>query len=162
MNSRKPAGVFLIILLSLVFSTSVAAQSINRDSNYKGTPPPMVPDVTGLDEYNKRLVYADTNLQAGDYEGALEALKEAERIRKDDPFLYEMYGIVYKANRDPDKAFLSFKKAGYMYLEKKNFKKAFEMLSWMKTIKYDSKEVTDFEKKLRKRQEVIKHDIPHK
>ncbi len=138
------------IIIALIIAVALSSFSFAwaQGTGYKGTPPPMTPDVSGLDEYSKMLVFADTNLQAGDYDAALDALKTAEKIKKTDPFLYEMFGIVYMANREPDKAFQAFKKAAYMYIDKNNPSKASEMLQWMKTLKPDSELTTRLEKNL--------------
>ncbi len=113
------------------------------------------PGVEGLDEYQKQIVFAIKNIEAGDYDTAIENLKSAEKLRKDAPVLYEMFAIVYDADRQSDKAFGYFKKAGEMYFESGNMDKAWKMLGWMRTIDMHSKNVKNFEKKLREKQEVI-------
>lgn len=113
------------------------------------------PDLSGLDEYTKQLVFASRNAEEGDWEMALEHLHKAEKLKTDDPHLYEMYGVVYDSNRESDKAVNNFKKAGEMYFNEGNMEKALRMLGWLKTFNLDAQTIVKFENKIKERQRMI-------
>ncbi len=146
---------FMIILPHLTAYAQMGSGSFSSPS--KGSMPPQS-NIEGLNEFHKELVFAQMNIAAGDFESALENLKNAQKIRKEDPLLYEMFGIAYDTDRQPEKAFEYYKKAGKTYFESGNMDKAWVILGWMRTINMKSKEVIELEKKLRKRQEVINRE----
>ncbi len=150
---NKISIVAFTIFIVILFQISAHAQ-MGSSTTKKSGPLPS-PNVEGLDEFQKMLVFASRNIEEGFYAGAIDDLKNAEMLRQDDPLLYEMFGIVYDADRQSNKAYGYFKRAGEMYLKADNMDKSWAMLGWMRTIQYNSKEVIDFEKKLKERQEVI-------
>ncbi|MEE8329438.1 MAG: hypothetical protein V3R54_05870 [Thermodesulfovibrionia bacterium] len=152
MKNKKLIIAFTIFLIVFLQVTTYA-QIVSSPAKRSGPLP--APSVEGLDEYQKQIVFAIKNIEAGDYDTAMENLKSAEKLRKNAPMLYEMFGIVYDADRQSDKAFGYFIKAGEMYFKSGNMDKAWKMLGWMRTIDMHSSKVKNFEKKLRERQEVI-------
>jgi tetratricopeptide (TPR) repeat protein len=105
----------------------------------------------GLDEYSKHLAFADRYLEEGDYEEALKELKMAAHYsgKKKDPLFYEIKGKVLDALGDTDEAFKCLKKAAWLYYERKDYNKAWQLLAWLNSLKPDSPEVKKLEKKLR-------------
>jgi len=158
------AKIFVFILLficgMLMHGISEAAQTgatmpVNQlASGAKNGPIPM-PDLSGLDEYTRQLVYASRNIEEGDWTMAMNNLQNAAKLRTDDPHLYEMFGIVHDSDREPLKAFENFRKAADMYFNAGNIDKAWKMLGWMRTFDIATKDVDLFENRLRERQVVI-------
>ncbi|MCE5194451.1 MAG: hypothetical protein LLF28_03195 [Nitrospiraceae bacterium] len=137
-----------------ITSSSVGSSINNTSTNSKSVPSPM-PSLEGLDDYHKQLAYASKNIEEGDWGMAIENLKAAEKLIKDDPRLYEMFGVVYDADRDSKKAFENYMKAGNMYFEAGDIDKSWKVLGRLRTFSINQKEADQFEKKISKKQEVI-------
>ncbi len=149
-KGRGRLFIVLFILLLLLFSPGQLLSQTSSSITQKSGPMPP-PSVEGLDDYKKFIVFAGRYIEEGDYGNALDSLHSAEKIRDNDPLLYELLGIVYDSERMSEKAYGYYKKAGEMYLASGNTDKAWNMLGWMRTVKMDSKEVLDFEKRLKER-----------
>jgi tetratricopeptide (TPR) repeat protein len=120
--------------------------------------PMPIPDVSGLDEYHQQLVFAESNIAEGDFEGALYNLTLAEKIKQNDPRLYEMFGIVHDSMREYKKAMSYYKKAAHLYLKEGNINKTRTMLAWMNSIDMQSPEVKELEEKLKGKQDMMKNE----
>lgn len=160
MQAKIYALILVLISGLLLYTNAETAQTgatmpVNQlASGAKNGPIPM-PDLSGLDEYTKQLVYASRNIEEGDWTMATHNLLNAEKLKADDPHLYEMFGIVYDSDREPQKAFDNFRKAADMYFNAGNIDKAWKMLGWMRTFNIAAKDVDLFENRLRERQVVI-------
>lgn len=125
----------------------------------KKSGPLPAPDVTGLGELQKMLVFAQRNINEGDFESALENLNEAERLSAGDARVHEMLGITYDSLRDSERAFGYYKSSGELYFRSGNLHKAWRLLGWMRTTAVSPEYISDvtvFEEMLLKRQGVIK------
>lgn len=146
-------GLVILTILSIVLSSDLHAAQTGATMPSKQfsskTGPLPTPDMSGLDEYSRQIAFASRNIEEGDWSMAMHNLHNAAKHRTDDPLLYEMYGIVYDSDREPNKAFENFKKAADMYYSSGNIDKAWRMLGWMRTFNIAEKDVEHFEQKLR-------------
>jgi tetratricopeptide (TPR) repeat protein len=104
------------------------------------------------------LVFAQRNIEEGDFESAIENLNEAKKLRTNDPRLYELLGIAYDSERDSEKAFDYYRRSGELYFKSGNIDRAWTMLGWMRTAavnQEDRDQIALFEKKLRERQLIL-------
>lgn len=149
-------ATYLLVLFILGGAVSVLLAGAGPQSNKtsKGGPLP-APNVEGLPQFLKLLVFARQNLAEGDFETALEHLKKAEKIHPKDPGLHHLMGLAYDGDRRTDKAFPHFLKAGELYFESGNMDKAWKMLGWLRTIDAKSKKLAMLEQKIRKKQEQL-------
>jgi tetratricopeptide (TPR) repeat protein len=146
----KDNWIIFIIIVSLALFSPMASLSEEKTlpPKLEDRAPMPSPNVDGMDEYHKQLVYAETNITEGDYPSALYNLALAEKLTSDDPLLYEMQGICFDAMRDYKQALQRYAKAGALYLESGNIKKTRLVLAWMKSIDKSSAEVHALEDKL--------------
>ncbi|MCE5313338.1 MAG: hypothetical protein LLF86_09335 [Nitrospiraceae bacterium] len=140
--------------MSAQTAATMAGNPFASGSALKGGPLP-APNMDGLDDYQKQLAFASRNIEEGDWAMAEQNLDDAEKLRNDDPRLYEMKGIVYSADRESLKAYASFKKAADMYLLSDNIDKSWRMLGWLRTLNMETQAVDKFERSIRERQLAI-------
>ena len=146
---------FLCILFFFPYSSSAQGKPSIMPSSEKRQPLP-VPDVSELDEFHQHFVFAESNIAARDFDGALYNLTHAEKIQQNDPLLFEMFGIVHDSMREYKKAMNYYKKAAHLYLKNDNISKARTMLAWMNSIDMHGPEVKELEKKLKEKQNIMK------
>ena len=137
-----------VIILVILIIIPYQAQS---NSKKKGGPLPAA-NVEKLPRFLKLLAYSSKNIAEGDFETAVEILKEAEKIHPDDPMLLEYFGLAYDGYRDPEKAFYYFLRAGNEYYKMNNIEKSWKMIGWLNTFNSKSKAISQLEKKVRKKQ----------
>jgi hypothetical protein len=143
-------AILVMVLLPLSSAWGAPAGQDSKKTS-KGGPLPS-PNVDGLPEFLKLLVFARQNIAEGDFETALEHLRKAQKIHPHDPVMHELTALAYDGDRNGAKAFGHFLSAGELYFKHKNMDKAWKMLGWLKTIDAKSKKVAAFEEKIRKKQ----------
>jgi tetratricopeptide (TPR) repeat protein len=146
--------LMLLVAVSLSFAGGIGLAAGQSSIGAKGGPLPG-PNVEGLPEFLKLLVFARQNIAEGDFESALENLQDAKKIHPDDPIMHELFGLAYDGDRNQAAALKSFLKAGKLYFKEGNMDRSWKMLGWMRTINKKDKAVVSFEKQVRKKQLAI-------
>ncbi|MFC1769493.1 hypothetical protein ACFLZI_00405 [Nitrospirota bacterium] len=145
--SGKLIYIQLLIITVLIAGCATRQPMEQLEAERTGGPMPP-PNTEGMTEFSKSISFASRYIEEGDYESAIENLLKAQEIR-DTASVHELLGIAYDAERDPDTAFTHFLRAGKMYYEQGNTKKAWSTLGWLRTIRSKDPEVIEFEKMLR-------------
>ena len=155
MRRHFPCLASALLLAALMSSGCVIR--IERPAPERVAQPGLMPDTSGLDDYQRHRLFASRQIEEGDFGSALEELQSARDLRDDDPGLFEMLGIAYDGDRQPGLAYENFLRAGEMYLGEGDLEKAWRMLGWLGTFdqsKGDAR-AEGLEKELRDRQEAL-------
>jgi len=100
--------------------------------------------------YKQYLSYAARYVTLGNFDFALDNIKKAEKYRtNEDPYFYEIRGIIYDALDEKDKAYSDFYKAMTLYYQNKNYQNALQILAYLQAIKFNDPKLTEWEKKIK-------------
>jgi len=157
---RKPITRLTVSVLIMLLPFLSFALSGPQDKTTGGPLP--AANVDGLPQFIKLLTYAKSNIAEGDFEAAIENLKDAQKIHPDDPIMHEMFGLAYDGHRNGKKALTHFLNAGRTFFKEGNIDKAWKMIGWIKTIDAENTELIAFEKEVRKQQGLLNQHAQNK
>lgn len=100
--------------------------------------------------YNQYLSYAARYVTLGNFNFALDNIKRAEKYKiTEDPYFYEIRGIIYENLDEKEKAYNDFYKAMILYYQNKEYQNALQMLAYLQGIKFGDPKLEEWEKKIK-------------
>ncbi|HIC87263.1 MAG TPA: hypothetical protein EYP03_03415 [Aquificae bacterium] len=100
--------------------------------------------------YKQYLNYAARYITLGNFNFALKNIKEAEKYKtEEDPYFYEIRGVIYDALYEKDKAYNDFYKAMILYYQNENYPRALQMLAYLQAMRFGDPELEKWEKDIK-------------